>query len=127
MKKILLIDDDEISLNAIESLLQRLEYTDVTSASDGMQALKLLDRMEHVFDVVITDVLMPEMDGFEIINDLLSRNFAGGVILISGGDIKIRHLAKIYAANINLNILTILNKPVTEHALVQALESLPDK
>ena len=62
-KKILVVDDDELVLIAISELLTPSGFS-VTTCSNGPEALERVasDR----FDLVILDVIMPEMDGFEV-------------------------------------------------------------
>ena len=62
-KKILVVDDDELVLIAIQELLTPLGYS-VTNASNGPGALEKVS--SEPFDLVVLDVIMPEMDGFEV-------------------------------------------------------------
>jgi two-component system, OmpR family, alkaline phosphatase synthesis response regulator PhoP len=62
-KKVLVVDDDELVLIAIRELLTPSGYA-VTTCSSGADALAEISR-EH-FDLVILDVIMPEMDGLEV-------------------------------------------------------------
>jgi len=62
-KRILVVDDDEMVLMALEELLKPEGY-EVHAFSSGTEALKKLD--EDGFDLLMMDVIMPEMDGFEL-------------------------------------------------------------
>ncbi len=62
-QKILVIDDDDLVLVAIQELLTPMGFTVITSTS-GPDALKKLS--DEPFDLIILDVVMPEMDGFEV-------------------------------------------------------------
>jgi len=62
-EKILVADDDPQTVNFLRLMLERQGYT-VVSAGDGLQALEVAQR-EHP-DLVILDVMMPGMDGFEV-------------------------------------------------------------
>jgi len=64
IKRILIVEDDEFSRGAMEKLLQSSGY-EVESSSNGEEALKSLN--EKYFDILITDLQMPGMDGFELI------------------------------------------------------------
>ena len=61
--KVLIVDDQEKNLVALETLLGRLEIT-VIRATSGNQALAMT--LEHDFAVALVDVQMPGMDGFEL-------------------------------------------------------------
>jgi CheY-like chemotaxis protein len=62
-KKVLVVDDDELVLVAISELLTPLGFS-VTTCSNGPEALERV--ASNRFDLVILDVIMPEMDGFEV-------------------------------------------------------------
>jgi len=62
-KNILVVDDDELVLLAIQELLTPLGFS-VTLAGNGADALRKAASQQ--FEVVILDVIMPEMDGFEV-------------------------------------------------------------
>jgi len=62
-QKILVIDDDDLVLLAIQELLTPMGFA-VTTFSNGPTALK--EMSGQPFDLIILDVIMPEMDGFEV-------------------------------------------------------------
>jgi CheY-like chemotaxis protein len=62
-KRILVVDDDENILNLEKTILEQKGF-DVTGAGGGAEALKLLG--EKSFDLVLLDVMMPEVDGFTV-------------------------------------------------------------
>ena len=64
---ILLVDDADTVLHAMRHILARAGY-DVKTAKSGKEALTLAK--QHNFDVVFTDIHMPEMDGIELIKIL---------------------------------------------------------
>ena len=63
--RVLLVDDDESLLGVLRHNLEQRGY-DVEVARDGLQALRILRRDRH-FDAVVTDILMPECDGLELL------------------------------------------------------------
>ena len=82
MARILVIDDD---VNVRELLRQVLEGEkhDVWEAADGRHAMRLVE--ESQFDLIITDILMPERDGIEVIRQVSQRNPQAKIIALSGG------------------------------------------
>jgi len=62
-KKILVVDDDELVVIAIQELLTPLGFS-VTTTSSGAAALEKASQDQ--FDLIILDIIMPEMDGFEV-------------------------------------------------------------
>ena len=82
MFKILIVEDDkELSL-LFQKVLEKSGY-EVKSASDGAQALEVLDR-EYI-DLIISDIMMPVMDGLETAEKIRKsgREDAGTVIIIA--------------------------------------------
>ena len=82
MPKVLIIDDEEDIRTVLKDMLGMSGY-EVDTAEDGRKAKELYDKTEY--DVVITDIIMPEQDGFEVILDYRSKNQIDRVIAISGG------------------------------------------
>ncbi|MCD6013196.1 MAG: response regulator [Flavipsychrobacter sp.] len=82
MPNILVIDDDTIMLKTIQYILNKDGYNVVT-ATDGREAYELLDY--SMYDVVITDLRMPRMDGMELISKLKGsqQNRTLGIIIVS--------------------------------------------
>ncbi len=60
MKSVLIIDDEKILVDMFEMILSRFGY-DVHIAQNGEEGIRLFESMDY--DLVITDVIMPEMDG----------------------------------------------------------------
>jgi twitching motility two-component system response regulator PilH len=65
--KVLVVDDYEKMRQGLCAILKDLGHS-VFEASNGVEALKLLDREK--FDTVFTDIVMPEMDGFELCEEI---------------------------------------------------------
>ncbi len=82
MAKILIIDDDEIILNVFNRFLTGKGH-DVTVAPDGRKGLRALER--EAVDLVITDIMMPETDGLEVVMAIRGKGTDIPVIAISGG------------------------------------------
>jgi DNA-binding response OmpR family regulator len=82
MRKILIIDDDAQILSLLARSMEMAGF-DAVTASDGRDGQRLLET-QH-FDLVITDLIMPEKEGMETIT-FIKRNFPTvKIIAISGG------------------------------------------
>jgi two-component system, NtrC family, sensor kinase len=77
--KILIADDDSVSRRLLQNYLQKLGY-DVTAAQDGAEAWHLFE--EGLFPMVITDWMMPEMDGSGLIRRIRASQRPGYVYAI---------------------------------------------
>lgn len=69
--KILVVDDDILVLNALQELLVADGY-EVTTATRGQDALEILER--ESFDLVVLDVVMPKMTGFDVCREIRARD-----------------------------------------------------
>ena len=81
-KKILLIEDEEPMRIVLKNMLEK-EGHDVLEANNGKVGMSLY--RENGADLVITDILMPEKEGFETIRELKQENPNVKIIAISGG------------------------------------------
>lgn len=68
---ILTVDDDEEMLRMLTRILE-LEGYDVAIAADGRAAVTMLE--EHKPDLIILDIMMPEMDGFQVLDIIRQRS-----------------------------------------------------
>jgi two-component system alkaline phosphatase synthesis response regulator PhoP len=80
MDKILIIEDEESILMALEDNL-RLEGYEVVTASDGEQGLSLA--REQKCSLVILDIMLPKMDGFEVCKRLRSEGIAYPILMLT--------------------------------------------
>ena len=79
---VLVVDDDDKLRDLLPLMLEPVGHT-VTCARDGAEAVRMLDRQN--FDLVITDIMMPEMDGIELIPKIRTRQPATRIVAVSGG------------------------------------------
>lgn len=79
--RVLVVDDDVICLKILEQMLRRCSYN-VTTCSQATAALNLLRERKGCFDVVLSDVHMPDMDGFKLL-ELVGLEMDLPVIMIS--------------------------------------------
>lgn len=82
MKKILVAEDEAAIREFIVINLKRSGYS-VTEAENGLQALSLYDAAGGDFDVVLLDIMMPEMDGIEVCKRLRQQSSSLGIIILT--------------------------------------------
>ena len=114
-KRLLVVDDDVEVLRDVAIMLS-LEGYYVMTASSGVAASVLL--AEHPFDVVITDLLMPIVDGYEIVRRTKAMRPNSSIIVTS------RYLDDKTRDWIHSNQLVGLEKPYNVHQLSAMLRSL---
>nr|QSD99716.1 MYB family transcription factor [Melilotus albus] len=82
--RVLAVDDDRTCLKILERLLQRCQYH-VTTAQSALTALNMLRENKSNFDLVISNVHMPDMDGFKLL-ELVGLEMDLPVIMFSAND-----------------------------------------
>ncbi|MCC8191793.1 MAG: response regulator transcription factor [Ruminococcus sp.] len=116
MVNILVADDDKHTRMFLKAILQNANY-EVVTAEDGEQALEMLDR-EHI-DLVIVDIMMPKMDGYEFTK----------IVRDSGSTIPVLMLtAKILPADEKQGFIVgtddYITKPIDEEKLLYRIKAL---
>ena len=81
MAKILVIDDERSIRNTFKDILEFEKHT-VTLAENGKQALEIIQN--QTFDLIFSDIKMPEMDGIELLGHFMEREIEAPVVMISG-------------------------------------------
>ena len=82
MPRILVIDDDSQVRAMLKQMLEREGY-EVAAAPDGKVGMR--DHQQNAFDLIITDLFMPEKEGLETIRELKQDYPGVKIIAISGG------------------------------------------
>ncbi len=80
-KSVLAIDDEQIVRISCERVLRIAGY-DIDTSADGQSALKMID--EKKYDLILTDLKMPGMDGIEVMSEIKKRLPGTRVIVVTG-------------------------------------------
>lgn len=120
MARILVIDDDPQILKLYGKYLHREGHT-IETASTGREGIRLLQ--ESHYDVVITDIIMPDGDGFEVVMSLRKVLNRPKIIAVSGGSSRLNHEALLKTAEV-MSVDLILTKPIDFEQLVQSVRAL---
>src|SRR5579872_3399345 len=83
MSRVLIVDDED-SMRALVARAIGMDGHDITTASDGAEALEILGRAEAAFDLLLTDIQMPVMDGIALAL-AAARDFPNLTILLMTG------------------------------------------
>jgi two-component system response regulator (stage 0 sporulation protein F) len=118
-QSILLVDDDPEFRKAMKKMFEKSGYN-VTVAADGQEALEALS--EETFDLIISDLRMPNLNGMELMEELKRRKINLPVIFITAyGEVES------YMDLMNLGAFEYINKPVKGQEILgvvrKALES----
>lgn len=115
-KTILCIDDDSINLLVLKHLVHSMGYT-TASASSGEEGLAILKH--KAIDLVLLDIYMPHMDGFETAAAIRALDIGMPIVFISAGEVE--QLAEKMK---KLAIQHFLPKPVNKELLQEVLGTL---
>jgi len=101
---ILLVDDDQEFRKAMKKLFEKSGYN-VTTAADGREALEILSK--ETFDLVISDLRMPNLNGMELMEQMKKAKMDVPIIFITAyGEVES------YMDLMNLGAFEYINKPV---------------
>lgn len=119
MQTVLIIEDDHNILLMIKRMLEPFGF-DIKLASNGQEGLDLFQKLD--VDLVITDIIMPEKEGLEIIREMRRARPDLKIIAMSGGG-KLSadnylETAKIFGA------ASIMEKPFTRKQIVSAVQDI---
>jgi EAL domain-containing protein (putative c-di-GMP-specific phosphodiesterase class I) len=110
---ILLVDDEEAMIRLLARVLRATGY-EVTTASDGQTAVRLLE--SSTFDLVLSDIDMPRMDGIRLLQAVRQGDFDVPVILMTGAP-----TLKTAVEAVSLGALLYLTKPIDVDELKAAV------
>ena len=121
MKRVLVIEDEQMVRDVCARILERAGYF-VALAENGKEGLRLFN--ESPFDLVITDIFMPEMDGLEFIRQLRRIEPSVKLVAMSGGG---RHEDfEALRPAMHMGAARILVKPFDKTDLLKVVEDVLD-
>jgi CheY-like chemotaxis protein len=119
MAQILIIDDDALFRSMLSATLVHFGHT-VIEADNGAEGLKLFQRSKP--DLIITDLVMPEMEGFEVLMNFKKHNPRAKIMVMSGG---VRgKTADFLEIATRLGASGVLAKPFSTEALIRSIDAL---
>lgn len=118
--KVLVVEDDDYARLSLNRLLIRLGH-DVFLANNGQQGLALLEK--NPVDIILTDIFMPDLDGFEFILEMNQKENAPPIIAMSGGFRNFPRMEILLTADL-FGASKILPKPFSEEQLREAFAEL---
>jgi CheY-like chemotaxis protein len=108
---ILVVDDDKLARHTLRHMLEHAGFT-VILAAGGRQALRTFQ--DRPIAAVVTDIMMPSMDGLRLIRELLTLQPSAGIIAISGAEKRLEVARQVGAK-------AVLRKPIELADLVHAV------
>ncbi|MBQ3589029.1 MAG: response regulator transcription factor [Clostridia bacterium] len=116
MFNILVVDDDKNTRLFLKAVLEGAGYT-VFSASNGIEALDVMDRA-HI-DLVVLDIMMPQMDGYEFTKTLRDSNNSLPILMVSAKQLPAdKHRGFIVGTD------DYMTKPIDEEEMLYRIKAL---
>nr|WP_326530318.1 response regulator [Rhodoferax sp.] len=119
-KTVLIVEDDEPTRETLRTEIAQSTGMNVITARDGKQGIEVIERMSAMPDFVLTDIYMPERDGFEVLNKLIAQKYSGDVLLMSS-DPQMMQTARTVAQENGLIVKSCFMKPVSSRLIVQTI------
>ncbi|MFZ6749819.1 response regulator [Undibacterium sp. Ren11W] len=139
LPSILLIDDDVFNCEVLVDMLTDLGVAMIHTAHSGAQALEIFNNSEPKPDLLLCDLCMPGMDGFELLTKIAHKRFSGEVVIMSSydhqapatGDWALSNykasalkLAEKLARVQGLKVRATLEKPISRQQLAELMAQL---
>ena len=115
-ERVLFVDDENALVEIGERMLTRLGYQ-VTGMTSSVDALKLFCEKPHAFDLVVTDLTMPNITGDKLAKELLSLRADIPIIMVSGFSEEMKRMG----------ITKVILKPIITRDIAQAIRDVLDK
>lgn len=81
IRKILVVDDSLVTRMKVKKTLSEIDEFDISEASNGIQCLELINK--QYFDLIILDLIMPDMTGFPVLEEMKKKSIDIPVIVLS--------------------------------------------
>lgn len=120
MSRILIVEDTRLMRDSLVDVLTACGH-EVTTAENGADAVEMVAE-GATFDVIITDIIMPEMDGIQAILEIQTMQPAARIIAISGGSARMQKAQGLETAR-RLGAVAVLEKPFEVDALLAAVDA----
>ncbi len=120
MRTVLVVEDESVLRDATREMLERNGY-DVVTVGDGQSALLMSNRHQGTIDLLLTDVVMPKMQGTELADAIRLQRPDIAVVYMSG------YAKEGFRAAGGVHPAALVEKPVSEARLLDAVRrELPD-
>ena len=120
MAKLLIVDDDSDILDYLRTILTTLDH-EIRVEKDAKNAIRIMDQYQP--DLIITDIFMPDMDGFELIKIIRKSHKNVKILgLSAGGSGFSQDLTLVTAKDFGAN--AVMKKPIEQHKIINMINDL---
>jgi DNA-binding response OmpR family regulator len=120
--RIMFVDDEKDILSTVKRGLESNSAFTVETFSSGESALQAFEsHPENYYDLVITDIRMPKMNGFELYRRIKEKNQSMKIAFITAFEINKEEFNKVMPS---VNVIDFISKPLSISSLITKLKSM---
>lgn len=120
--RIMFVDDEKDILSTVKRGLESNNAFTVDTFSSGESALQAFEsHPENYYDLVITDIRMPKMNGFELYRRIKEKNHSMKIAFITAFEINKEEFNKVMPS---VNVIDFISKPLSVSSLITKLKSM---
>lgn len=118
--KILIVDDSEMNRDILADMLG--ENYDIIEAEDGVQAIAKLQKMHSSIALVLLDIVMPQMDGFGVLNEMNRNHWIDDIpVIMVSAETETDQVERAYALGVTDFIMRPFDTYIVRHRVVNTL------
>ena len=110
----LIVDDSEINREILKDILA--EQMDIVEAKSGKEALKILEEEYKTLDMVLLDLIMPEIDGFEVLSFMKNNKMTDTIpVIMISTENRVEHMEHAY----DLGAVDFITRPFSDRIVLR--------
>ena len=117
-KNVFIVDDNKHARRLLQTFCKKAGMNIIAEAHTAIQGLKDLEKMQDIPDLILSDIMMPGMDGYEFARKVRSKNFKGMKIIAVSSDARPGSAKEAKDAGFD----AFITKPVTEHGVINVIK-----
>jgi PAS domain S-box-containing protein len=119
-KNVFIVDDNENARRLLKTFCKKAGLNIIAEATTAVQGLKDLEKMKEIPDLILSDIMMPGMDGYEFARQVRSNNFKGMKIIAVSSDARPGSAKEAKDAGFDAYI----TKPITERGVINVMKTV---
>jgi EAL domain-containing protein (putative c-di-GMP-specific phosphodiesterase class I)/FixJ family two-component response regulator len=124
LQGVLVVDDEPFIRSLSVKLLKELGCEYVLGAADGREAVAILQNPDNKIDLVVCDLMMPDMDGIEAVRHIAALPHRPAIAFLSGAEPGLLRAAESLARAYRMAVLPSISKPATRNAFQAVLHGV---
>jgi PAS domain S-box-containing protein len=119
-KNVFIIDDNENARRLLRTFCQKAGLNVLAEAHTAVQCLKDLEKMQEIPDLILSDIMMPEMDGYEFARKVKTNNYKDMKLIAVSSDARPGSAKEAKDAGFD----AFITKPVTERGVINVMKTV---